>query len=86
MELKRFIQVKKQVEGCGCNGGIYVRGTSWVLFYRAFEGNYIDVITEEDVAAGKYTFASHGYSPKKENYETVFIATGKGIQPNRRNS
>ena len=46
------------------------------------EGNYIDVITEEDVASGKYTFASHGYSPTKDNYETIFIATGKGIRPN----
>lgn len=51
-------------------------------FTEHLEGNYIDVITEEDVASGKYTFASHGYSPTKDNYETIFIATGKGIKPN----
>ena len=51
-------------------------------FTEGLEGNYIDVITEEDVASGKYTYASHGYSPTKDNYETIFIATGKGIKPN----
>ena len=40
------------------------------------------MITTEDVTAGKYTCATHGYSPEKEDYSTVFIATGKGIKPN----
>ena len=51
-------------------------------FTEHLDGESIDLITEEDVAAGKYTFASHGYSPEKEDYKTVFIATGKGIKPN----
>lgn len=51
-------------------------------FTEHVDGEPIDVITAEDVAAGKYTHASHGYSPGKENYSTVFIATGKGIRPN----
>jgi predicted AlkP superfamily pyrophosphatase or phosphodiesterase len=51
-------------------------------FTEHLDGNSIDEITEEDVASGKYTFASHGYSPTKDNYETIFIATGKGIKPN----
>lgn len=51
-------------------------------FTEHVDGEAIDVITKEDVAAGKYTFASHGYSPEKESYSTVFIATGKGIRPN----
>ncbi|HEX5563919.1 MAG TPA: ectonucleotide pyrophosphatase/phosphodiesterase [Sporosarcina sp.] len=46
------------------------------------EGDYIDDITPEDVKAKKYTVTSHGYSPEKENYTTVFIAKGKGIRPN----
>ena len=51
-------------------------------FTEHLEGEPVDVITAEDVAAGKYTHASHGYSPGKEDYSTVFIATGKGIRPN----
>ncbi|MEK5039725.1 alkaline phosphatase family protein [Sporosarcina sp. FSL K6-3457] len=51
-------------------------------FTEHVDGEPIDFIAAEDVAAGKYTHASHGYSPGKENYSTVFIAKGKGIQPN----
>jgi predicted AlkP superfamily pyrophosphatase or phosphodiesterase len=46
------------------------------------EGEFIDSITERDVEAKRYTLASHGYSPEKENYTTVFMAAGKGIRPN----
>ncbi len=51
-------------------------------FTEYFEGEYIDLITEEDIKRGKYTHASHGYSPSKDQYKTVFIASGKGIKPN----
>ncbi|MBS4200954.1 alkaline phosphatase family protein [Bacillus sp. FJAT-49732] len=49
-------------------------------FHEQLEGEFIDSITKEDVEERRYTVASHGYSPKKENYETVIIAAGKGIQ------
>ncbi len=52
-------------------------------FKEFFDGDYIDEITPEDVREKRYTYASHGYSPQKENYHTVFIASGKGIYPNR---
>ena len=51
-------------------------------FTEHLDGQYIDLITAEDVERGKYTHASHGYSTDKEQYNTVFIATGKGIKPN----
>lgn len=49
-------------------------------FKEELEGEYIDEIQEKDVREKRYTYASHGYSPEKENYTTVFIATGKGIK------
>ncbi|MHA6259053.1 alkaline phosphatase family protein [Sporosarcina sp. CAU 1771] len=51
-------------------------------FTEHIEGDAIDVITENDVVSGKYTHASHGYSPTKDSYSTVFVAKGKGINPN----
>ena len=51
-------------------------------FTEHLAGEYIDLITAKNVKSGKYTRASHGYSPDKEQYKTVFIATGKGIKPN----
>lgn len=51
-------------------------------FTEHLDGAYIDLITAEDVEQGKYAHASHGYSPDKEKYKTVFIATGKGIKSN----
>lgn len=46
------------------------------------DGEFINSITERDVEARRYTLASHGYSPGKEDYFTVFMAAGKGIRPN----
>ncbi|RIW27095.1 alkaline phosphatase family protein [Bacillus salacetis] len=47
---------------------------------EGLQGEYLDVITSEEVKAGKYTFASHGYSPEKPDYDTILIASGKGIK------
>jgi predicted AlkP superfamily pyrophosphatase or phosphodiesterase len=46
------------------------------------DGEFIDVITDRDVRAKRYTLASHGYSPEKENYTTTIMAAGKGIRQN----
>lgn len=51
-------------------------------FTEHLEGNFIDKITSVHVAEKRYTRASHGYSPNKENYKTVLIAAGKGIRQN----
>jgi predicted AlkP superfamily pyrophosphatase or phosphodiesterase len=51
-------------------------------FLEDFEGEYIKTITQEDVTADKkFTLATHGYSPEKENYGTILMAAGKGIKP-----
>ncbi|WP_243292177.1 ectonucleotide pyrophosphatase/phosphodiesterase [Bacillus sp. FJAT-47783] len=45
-------------------------------------GEFIDTITETDVQERRYTFASHGYSPEKDQYTTVLMTNGKGIRSN----
>ncbi|MEH7747799.1 ectonucleotide pyrophosphatase/phosphodiesterase [Neobacillus drentensis] len=51
------------------------------FFLEDFEGEFIKIITKEDVSRDhKYTLACHGYSPEKEEYGTIFMAAGKGIQ------
>ncbi|EEL52286.1 MULTISPECIES: ectonucleotide pyrophosphatase/phosphodiesterase [Bacillus cereus group] len=50
-------------------------------FTENYTGNFIKEITEKDVTPSKkYTFGTHGYSPTKPNYETIFMAAGKGIR------
>ncbi|MBS4218606.1 alkaline phosphatase family protein [Bacillus sp. FJAT-49711] len=51
-------------------------------FHERLEGAFIDSITKEDVTNKRYTFASHGYSPAKEHYKTMLIASGCGIREN----
>lgn len=46
------------------------------------DGEFIDSITERDVREKRYTLASHGYSPEKEDYTTILMAAGKGIRQN----
>ncbi|WP_175987913.1 alkaline phosphatase family protein [Bacillus sp. Marseille-Q1617] len=52
-------------------------------FKDNLDGAIIHEITPEDVKEKRYTWGSHGYSPKKENYTTIFIAAGKGIVPHK---
>ena len=50
-------------------------------FLEDWIGPYKLRITPEDTKADKkYTLATHGYSPTKDNYTTVFMAVGKGIR------
>ena len=50
-------------------------------FIENYTGDFIKEITKKDVTSSKkYTFGTHGYSPTKPNYETIFMAAGKGIQ------
>jgi predicted AlkP superfamily pyrophosphatase or phosphodiesterase len=50
-------------------------------FLEDLTGEYIKTITENDIRNDKkYTFATHGYSPEKENYSTILMAAGKGIR------
>ncbi len=70
------------VRGADEHAAFMVEARRGFYFTEHLDGESIDVITAEDVATGRYTRASHGYSPEKEEYSTVFIATGKGIRPN----
>ncbi len=50
-------------------------------FLEDWIGPYKLRITPEDTKADKkYTLATHGYSPTKDSYTTVFMAVGKGIR------
>ncbi|MCH1624091.1 alkaline phosphatase family protein [Ferdinandcohnia quinoae] len=74
----------EEAQAIGADGtaAFMVEAQLGYYFKEQLDGNYIDNITVEDVRAKKYTFASHGYSPKKENYSTVLMAVGKGIRQN----
>ncbi|MCA1055634.1 ectonucleotide pyrophosphatase/phosphodiesterase [Rossellomorea aquimaris] len=52
-------------------------------FKDSLSGDLIHTITEEDVRNKRYTWGSHGYSPRKEGYTTIFMAKGKGIVGNK---
>jgi predicted AlkP superfamily pyrophosphatase or phosphodiesterase len=52
-------------------------------FKDTLDGDLIHTVTPEDVEEKRYTWGSHGYSPKKENYTTIFMAAGKGIVPHK---
>lgn len=60
-----------------------VEAAKGYYFHESYEGSFIDEISDEDVATKKYTKACHGYSPTKEDYDTLFIAAGKGIRTNQ---
>ncbi|PLS07176.1 alkaline phosphatase family protein [Neobacillus cucumis] len=50
-------------------------------FLEDFSGEFIKTISKKESAADKkYTLACHGYSPEKENYGTILMAAGNGIQ------
>nr|WP_141770509.1 ectonucleotide pyrophosphatase/phosphodiesterase [Bacillus sp. MUM 116] len=50
-------------------------------FLEDFQGEYIKTVTQQDVTIDKkYTLATHGYSPEKNDYTTIFMAAGKGIR------
>ncbi|MFJ7935378.1 alkaline phosphatase family protein [Sporosarcina sp. NPDC096371] len=70
------------LRGADEHAAFMVEARHGFYFTEHHDGEAIDVITAEDVVAGKYTHASHGYLPTKEDYSTVFIAAGKGIQQN----
>lgn len=50
-------------------------------FNDGLSGDFVEDVTEEDAVTKKYTRACHGYSPEKEDYQTVFFISGKGIRP-----
>ncbi|WP_318505640.1 ectonucleotide pyrophosphatase/phosphodiesterase [Bacillus sp. T3] len=69
-------------KGADHNALFMIEALQGFYFKEDFQGEYIDSITAGDVKAHRYTYASHGYSPEKENYATMLIAAGKGIRKN----
>jgi predicted AlkP superfamily pyrophosphatase or phosphodiesterase len=52
-------------------------------FSDASSGEAVAAVNPEDIGKVKHmTEATHGYSPYKKNYTTVFMAKGRGIKPN----
>ncbi|MEK3888758.1 alkaline phosphatase family protein [Bacillus sp. FSL K6-3431] len=70
------------VKGADGSSAFMIEAQRGYYFTEGLEGAFIDRITEEDVQAKRYTHACHGYSPEKENYTTILMATGKGIREN----
>ncbi|WP_066056422.1 alkaline phosphatase family protein [Robertmurraya korlensis] len=66
--------------GADPNCSLMIEAARDYYFHESVEGTFIDEITQKDVASKKYTKACHGYSPEKKDYDTLFIASGKGIQ------
>ena len=52
--------------GADANAAYLVEARRGFYFTEHLDGESLELIAKEDVAAGKYTFASHGYSPEKE--------------------
>ncbi|MRH41741.1 sulfatase-like hydrolase/transferase [Aquibacillus halophilus] len=69
-------------KGADGNAFLLIEAQRDYYFKEYLTGEFIDEITDNDVKEGRYTHASHGYSPEKDNYTTVLMAAGKGIKPN----
>jgi predicted AlkP superfamily pyrophosphatase or phosphodiesterase len=69
-------------KGADPNCAFMIEAHRGFYFNDAVAGNWIQNITEKDVVEKRFTHACHGYSPEKENYTTLLMATGKGIRPN----
>lgn len=70
------------LKGADGNCAFMVEARCGYYFLEDYQGEYIKKITHEDVKADpKYTLATHGYSPDKDNYGTILMAAGKGIKP-----
>lgn len=69
--------------GADPNCAYMIEAETGYYFIEAHMGEYMEEVTPENRAANnKYMLACHGYSPKKPDYKTFFLASGKGIRPN----
>ena len=68
-------------EGADPNCSFMVEGNINYYFIDETLGSIIEKVDENDIGKVSHrTKATHGYSPKKHNYNTFFIASGKGIK------
>ena len=76
------IRLKLEAEKMGAdpNCAFMLEARKGFYFIESFEGDYIKQISSVDMKGEtKYTLATHGYSPRKPDYTTFFMAAGKGI-------
>jgi predicted AlkP superfamily pyrophosphatase or phosphodiesterase len=68
-------------QGADANSAFMIEAKRGYFILEDYHGEYLKKITPENTKADKkYTQATHGYSPKKENYGTILMGAGKGIK------
>lgn len=75
-----FILNKEETKKTGANDqcDFMVEATRGYYFSNEYEG---EVVEKTNDIKNKHTYkAVHGYSPKKNNYETFFLAFGRGVK------
>lgn len=82
--IERILTGKEaEAKGADPNAFLMIEARKGFYITEGLEGAFIDEISAEDVKEKRYTLASHGYSPEKEEYATILMAMGKGIQANK---
>ncbi|MDM5315432.1 alkaline phosphatase family protein [Fictibacillus sp. b24] len=77
---KIYSQKEAEAMGADENCSFMVEAKRGFYFNEEYEGTLFHEITDRDVRAKRYTHACHGYSPEKENYTTILMLAGKGVQ------
>lgn len=78
-----FILTSKEAETAGAdpNCSFMVEGNNNFYFIDEALGEIIEKVNEDEIGKVSHrTKATHGYYPKKPNYNTFFMAYGKGIK------
>jgi predicted AlkP superfamily pyrophosphatase or phosphodiesterase len=79
------IYSSREAENLGAdrNCSFMLEASKGFYFLEDTSGAVVKEIKEEYLGVEKhYTKATHGYSPYKPNYTTLFMASGAGIKPN----
>ncbi|WP_449619924.1 alkaline phosphatase family protein [Robertmurraya sp. Marseille-Q9965] len=67
--------------GADPNCAFMIEAAYGYYFIEDHLGEFIKEVTEENRSSNpKFLRACHGYSPDKEDYQTFFLASGKGVQ------
>ena len=77
-----FILHDEAAKDCGADGNclFMLEAREGYYFTENYTGDFIKEITEKDVTPSKNIHLVRMDTPTKPNYETIFIAAGKGIK------
>ncbi|WP_026884061.1 ectonucleotide pyrophosphatase/phosphodiesterase [Clostridium akagii] len=76
-----YSREKAEEFGADPNCSLMLEATNSYYFQDEIDGEPIkDISIENTKQSSHYTLSTHGYSPFKKDYTTVFIAVGKGIK------